>query len=261
MGSESVRIDRVSQRLGGKGRPTPAHSSPGTGRSSQTTYQIECGPAGSGRICCRWRLRRHRCSVLWGPRSSGWIGSVTASASSRPGTGRSSHTTYHCLCIITESTSCRGCRRLCGHCCMNLRGTRASGMTGSVTWQTKRSTRSRAAAARRREGARSKREGKRAASTFRRFCGNRYLRNVVTQGILLLRAVTHAFLGASEGALDPGVLRSACAGAVKQGEIERGDLLANRKCQVSSFLRFPPDRKDCLVRNLSQQHLLASLRS
>ena len=184
-------------------------------RSSQTTYQIECGPAGSGRICCRWRLRRHRCSVLWGPRSSGWIGSVTASASSRPGTGRSSHTTYHCLCIITESTSCRGCRRLCGHCCMNLRGTRASGMTGSVTWQTKRSTRSRAAAARRREGARSKREGKRAASTFRRFCGNRYLRNVVTQGILLLRAVTHAFLGASEGALDPGVLRSACAGAAK----------------------------------------------
>ena len=66
-----------------------------------------------------------------------------------------------------------------------------------------------------------------ASSAFRRFCGNKYLRNVVIQGILLLRAVTHNFLGAVEEALDPGVLRSACAGAANTREIERGALLAN----------------------------------
>ena len=183
MGSDSVRIDRVSQRLGGKGRPTPA--------------------------------------------------------SSRPGTGRSSHTTYHCLCIITESTSCRGCRRLCGHCCMNLRGTRASGMTGSVTWQTKRSTRSRAAAARRREGARSKREGKRAASAFRRFWVNLYLKNVVTQGILLFGAVIHTFLGAIRWAVDPGVLRCACLGAAKTGESLRGALVKQKLKSPMSYFFLP----------------------
>lgn len=40
VGSESVRMDRVSHRLGGKGRPTPASSSPGTGRSSQTYHSL-----------------------------------------------------------------------------------------------------------------------------------------------------------------------------------------------------------------------------
>ena len=75
-----------------------------------------------------WKKDRTPVTSLWGPRASGWIGSVTASAgrgarpaSSSPGTGRSSQTTYQIECIITESTRRRNCWRLCGHCCMNLR--------------------------------------------------------------------------------------------------------------------------------------------
>ena len=56
-----------------------------------------------------WKKDRTPVTSLWGPRASGWIGSVTASAgrgarpaSSSPGTGRSSQTTYQIECIITE---------------------------------------------------------------------------------------------------------------------------------------------------------------
>ena len=64
VGSENVRMDRVSHRLGGKGRTTPAGSSVGTGRSSHTPYQIQCGLAGSGRCHGCWRLCGHCCMNL-----------------------------------------------------------------------------------------------------------------------------------------------------------------------------------------------------
>ena len=102
MGTESVRMDRVSHSLGGKGRPTPASISPGTGRSSQTTYQIECIIT-ERLLEAVWALLHEPAvkeSVRMDMISCGADGQGRPPpASSRPGTGRSSHTTYHCLCI------------------------------------------------------------------------------------------------------------------------------------------------------------------